>query len=843
MCGFHGTEPTEEILDLIRNHNLGSVILFSRNIETPEQTQQLTYKLQQAAKEAGHIRPLLIAVDQENGVVRRLGTSGTYLPGSMALGATDDEISASEVAAATAKELLALGINWNLAPVMDVNSNPLNPVIGVRSFGENPSMVSRLGRAQITAYQANRVATSIKHIPGHGDTATDSHLGIPVIDKDVKQLESLELIPFLEAIRESHPTSVMVGHISLPKIIQQVKQPASIAREVVTDLLRQKYQYEGVIITDCLEMDAVKESVGSARGAVMALQAGNDISMLSHTYSFQKNAFQLVHEAIEAGQLSEESLRASLDRVSQLKSRFLTWETSLQKQDLGIVGCEAHTKLSEKLYNAVPTIVCDKSNLLPLQLDDEQRILFLGAHVPLTLAIDSEPEPFNSMYDSILRRHKNTEYIIFNENTVLSKNQITEADMVIIGTANANLHPFQSNMVQLISKYTENLIVVAVINPYDLMAFSNHVGTYAVTYEYTPPAHEASIRLIFGEIKNGSKLPVTLFPLNAKNEPITVTVADFKSTEMELEKAYSLWNSVYKENWPLSFEKFNLILARMQNPRHFAVFKDNDDEQQMIGFAATQTIDSQGQLALLVVHPNYRRNGIGSRLHDRCLEAFSQERNTQQIMLGATYPRFFCGVPNDDRMGKEAQEFFQHRGYDMLGVVWDLKGDLSDYTVPGVIRERMKKEGIWIGPITTQEQAQEIIDLQKTDFPCWASTYQHHADLGDYQDLIVAKEGSSEGKLLGSLVLFTTQGSHRSRTDLVWTDESLFGKDSGGLACVGVATEQRGRGIGLGLVAYANQILHERGVRMSYVDWVELTEFYGRTGYQKWRSYQLGAKK
>ncbi|OAC99895.1 glycoside hydrolase family 3 protein [Mucor lusitanicus CBS 277.49] len=838
ICGFHGLEATEGILDLIRHHNLGSIIFFSRNIESPEQVQRLTHTLQTAAKKAGHVRPLLIAVDQENGVVRRLGSSGTYLPGSMALGAIDSTSAAYQVATATAKELLALGINWNLAPSMDVNNNALNPVIGVRSFGENPHLVAKLGLAQVEAYHRHHVATSIKHFPGHGDTATDSHLGVPVIDKSLHELEQTELVPFahcIEAQGDAHPTSVMIGHISLPQIIAEENRPACISSEIATDLLRKKLGYQGIIITDCLEMDAVKDTVGSARGAVMALQAGNDISMLSHTLSFQQDAFKFLGEAVQDGTLDEDALSASLDRVAALKDRFLTWDEALKKQDLADVGCKAHLELSERLYNKVPTVVRDQQQLLPIKPSQNDKILFLAADVPLTLAIDSETEPFNSMYDSLHRRHGNTEYIIFKQETPDLTDTIKSADIVIVGTANGNLHPFQADLVKLASLHAKKLIVIAVINPYDLMAFPS-ISTYLVTYEYTPPAHEAAIRLIFGEISQSSHLPVTI-PNNTGTQAAQEHWKITSYSDQDTKQAHNLWNCIYSKSWPLSFENFALVLSRLQKPRHFCVYT----QDALVGFAATQTIEKTGQLALLIVHPDYQNQGIGTRLNDHCLDLFRQE-GALRVMLGSSYPRFFCGVPDDDILGQQAQGFFSRRGYTLTQHVWDLMGDIRNYTIPAALTARMEKEGIWFGTIEPTEIG-DLIAFQKRYFEYWVSTYEHHAHLGDYQDLVVAREGDKNGNIVGSLILYTTEGSHGHRTDLIWTDDSLFTESSGGMACVGVATEERGRGIGIGLVAYANQTLKERGVNLSYVDWVELIDFYSRTGYQKWRSYRLGAMK
>lgn len=830
MCGFHGLEPTDGILHLIRNHNLGSIILFSRNIESPKQVQKLIHTLQTAAKEAGHERPLFIAVDQENGVVRRLGSSGTYLPGSMALGAIGSTSAAYQVATATSKELLTLGINWNLAPVMDVNNNPLNPVIGVRSFGQDPQLVSKLGIAQLKGYQKHGVVTSIKHFPGHGDTATDSHLGIPIIDKDISDLEEIELIPFRQAMDvkgEAYPTSVMMAHISLPRLIKEKNRPASISIEIVTELLRNQLDYKGIIITDCVEMDAIKDSVGCARGVVMALQAGNDMSMISHTFEFQQETFDLL--AKEMDSLNEKDIVASLHRVAMLKDRFLTWEESLDIKDLSTIGCKEHFELSDRLYNKVPTIVRDRQGILPIQPMQNEKILFLAAHVPLTLAIDSENEPFNSMYDSLCRRHCNTEYVIYREDSQDLSASISQADYVIIGTANGNLYPFQSKLVNLAQSIAKKLIVVAVINPYDLMSFSD-IDAYAVTYEYTPPAHEAFVRILFGEIiKNDNHLPVTI-PNTPNNHHSIFEIKEFTMDQMAL--VYQLWNTIFSNSWPLSLEKFSLILTRMEQGRHFYI----SNGTKVIGFAATQTITNSGQLGLLMVDPEYQGKGIGTMLNDHCLDLFT--RNGSNIMLGATYPRFFYGIPNE-----ETQGFFKRRGYSIANEdTWDLIGDLQGYEIPVALKTRIKKENIWFGTIEAKD-INDLFEFQEKYFDYWLSTYKHHAELGDYHDLLVAREGNEQGKIIASLILYTTAGSNENRSDLIWNHDSLFGKESGGMACVGVALEERGRGIGISIVAYANKMLSERGVKKSYVDWVELIDFYHRTGYQTWRSYKIATMK
>ncbi|HLL79961.1 MAG TPA: glycoside hydrolase family 3 N-terminal domain-containing protein, partial [Ktedonobacteraceae bacterium] len=219
MAGFHGTSPSPEILDLVQRHHVGSVLLFSRNIRDAEQVFELTARLQAAARDAGHRSPLLIALDQENGIVQRLGDAATIFPGNMALGATRSKELAFQVAQATGRELRALGINFNLAPVVDVNNNPANPVIGARSFGEDAQLVAGMGAAMVRGYREAGVIACLKHFPGHGDTAVDSHLALPTIPHSPDRLDALELVPFRSGM-QAGAESVMIAHVAFPSLGQ-----------------------------------------------------------------------------------------------------------------------------------------------------------------------------------------------------------------------------------------------------------------------------------------------------------------------------------------------------------------------------------------------------------------------------------------------------------------------------------------------------------------------------------------------------------------------------------------------------------------------------------------------
>nr|MBP7355585.1 beta-N-acetylhexosaminidase [Longilinea sp.] len=250
IIGFDGTTLTPELKAMITEYHVGGVILFARNVESPEQVARLCNDLQQAATESGH-PGLLIAIDQEGGRVARLTEAKgfTEFPGAMAIGATGSPDNARQVAAAMAAEMRAVGINVDFAPDLDVNNNPQNPVIGVRSYGSEPQQVAAFGTAAIEGLQAGGVLAFGKHFPGHGDTGTDSHVALPQVAHPLERLETVEFVPFEAAIR-ANVAGIMSAHVTFPAIDATPGTPANVSSKVLTDLLRQEMQFTGLVVTD-----------------------------------------------------------------------------------------------------------------------------------------------------------------------------------------------------------------------------------------------------------------------------------------------------------------------------------------------------------------------------------------------------------------------------------------------------------------------------------------------------------------------------------------------------------------------------------------------------------------
>ncbi|MFL5627447.1 MAG: beta-N-acetylhexosaminidase [Ktedonobacteraceae bacterium] len=525
MVGFWETVPSQEIIDLIQHYHVGSIILFSRNIQNLLQVFELTQSLQAIARAAGHRRPLLIAIDQENGNVRRLGQDATIFPGNMTLGAIGSEQVTYEVAQAAGRELKALGINMNLAPVADVNNNPANPAIGVRSFGEDPHEVARLTAAAVRGYRAAGVIATLKHFPGHGDTAIDSHLALPTIPSTLERLEAIELVPFRSGIEAGAP-SVMTAHIYLPHIMSHDVLPATISPAVIQGLLRERLGFTGVVISDCMEMNAITETVGAERGALMALQAGNDLVLVSHTHPLQKASFATIRAALENGELAPDVVRQAAERVLQLKDRYLSWDNLPTPSALADVGSAAHQQLRDRAYELSITLVRNQQALIPLHLAPHERILVLSQHNgAFSQAVDKY---FSLEYLAacIRRRHENVQAISapplptedeYQQQILQILQTAGEVDVIIMATVNANLDQQQAKMMQGLMQTGRRVIGIAVGTPYDLLAFPQ-LGTYLVTYEYSQPALDAVVRVLFGEIQAQGHLPVSLPGLYARGQ-------------------------------------------------------------------------------------------------------------------------------------------------------------------------------------------------------------------------------------------------------------------------------------------------------------------------------------
>jgi beta-N-acetylhexosaminidase len=508
LLSFRGTQPPADILARVRRGPLGGFTLFrSLNVVDPEQVRRLTAELQSAVPEAD--RPLLIATDQEGGQLMSLAES-TQFPGNMALGATGSADLARDVGFAIGRELAAVGVNVDYAPVCDVNSNPINPVVGVRSFGEDPQRVGSLAAAIVEGLQSAGVAATAKHFPGHGDTSSDSHYATPALNHDLDRLTSTELPPFVAAIRAGVKL-IMVGHVSLPQLTGQQDLPATLSRPIVHDLLRKQLGFDGVVVSDSIDMAALEQGPGAVVDAIAAAAADVDLLLMGPHTSNASAIEAGLTQATRRGLLSAAEMHDSARRVSNLK-KWLGRQAA--PPPLDTVGSSAHAALAETVAARSITLVRDGERLLPLRVGPDQRIAVVLPRLANLTPADTSSYVEHSLAEYVRGYHSAT--IAFETSADPSRAevddllaQLTPTDVMLIGTVNACAQPGQAALVNAVLRRGRSTIVAALRLPYDLAAFPS-AATYLCTYSVLAPSMKALAAVLFGAARAEGKLPVTI---------------------------------------------------------------------------------------------------------------------------------------------------------------------------------------------------------------------------------------------------------------------------------------------------------------------------------------------
>ena len=347
IVGFEGTKPSREVLTMIRKYQVGGVILFKRNIESLPQLIRLTRELQKSSAP----NSLFIGIDQEGGRVSRLSPEFTIFPSMDHLGRLDDVALTYQVGEATARELKAVGIQLNFAPVLDIHSNPKNPVIGDRAFGDDPDLVCKHGLALIMGHEDNGVLPCGKHFPGHGDTRTDSHKTLPRVDHSLERLLDFEMKPFQHAVA-NRLEAIMTAHVLYSRLDPET--PASLSANIITNILRQGMRFDGLVISDDLEMKAISDHYPVGEAAVRAIAAGSDIVLVCRDFGRQVEAYEGLFNAWKSGKLSDDRLTLSLRRIFRLKEKYVGLIPPVPKLNKAreIVGQEAHRRILSKITEA-----------------------------------------------------------------------------------------------------------------------------------------------------------------------------------------------------------------------------------------------------------------------------------------------------------------------------------------------------------------------------------------------------------------------------------------------------------------------------------------------------------
>ena len=497
--------------ELVAKYRVGGIIYFTwaHNTRTPHQIADLSNGIQKASLDLPRGLPLLISTDQEHGIVARVGKPATLFPGAMAIGAGGSRTDARTLGRISGAELHAIGIRQDYSPDADVNVNPANPVIGVRSFGADPEAVAGLVAAEVKGYQGSGVAATAKHFPGHGDTAVDSHFGFPVITHSREVWQSLDAVPFRAAVRAGID-SIMTAHIMVPAL-DDSGDPATLSHPILTGILRGELGYDGVVVTDSLGMEGVRQKYGDDRVPVLALKAGVDQLLNPPSLDIAWNA---VLNAVRGGELTEARLDESILRVLRLKAKLKLLDDPYVTA-AGVdrtVGTTAHLKAAARIADRTTTLLLNHHKLLPLSRRTHKNVLVVGADPASPSGTDGPPTTVLAAALTELGFAATA----LSTGTAPSAATIARAvaaahgaDAVVVGTYNVTATGSQKSLVTQLIATGVPVVAVAIRNPYDVAQLQD-VGAMVASYSWTDVELRAAARVIAGKVAPRGRLPVAV---------------------------------------------------------------------------------------------------------------------------------------------------------------------------------------------------------------------------------------------------------------------------------------------------------------------------------------------
>ena len=515
IVGFPGKTVPNSLRNTVKEKRFGNFIYFGENVEKNLGVAAMSNQIQDLVLDEVGI-PAFIAMDHEGGMVVRFTENATHFIGNMGLAATGNALNAYNVGKYSGMELRHYGVNLNFAPVMDVNNNPQNPVIGVRSFSDDPEVVSSYGINLIKGYSEANVLTTAKHFPGHGDTVVDSHYGLPKINHNKERLYEIELAPFIDAINAG-VDSIMSAHIIFSAFDNEL--PATLSYKVLTELLREELGFGGLIITDEMRMQAIRDNFGVAEAGIMALKAGADMLLYAESTSTSVEAYNGVLNAIKAGEISEARIDESVYRVIKTKIKYGLFEDNQAKLNLDSEKFNEHYEFNRNLVESSITLA--KGNVD--WFNKEKSTLLISTKAtrhPLLpgYSINTDANSFANVGSKYLDDEGATNVRSYVIGTSLKSSDINNIkniaknyEQVVIAVENVT--STQANLINELGKEVDNLVVVALRNPYDYLVYEN-INNYICTYGYFSDAVFSVFDLLLGKFEATGKLPVKVNGLN-----------------------------------------------------------------------------------------------------------------------------------------------------------------------------------------------------------------------------------------------------------------------------------------------------------------------------------------
>lgn len=810
MMGFEGTEVTPQIRTLIEDHHLGAILLSTKNMKSARETANLVQELQTIAHQAGHLVPLIIALDQENGGVNSLFDEDyiCQFPSAMGMAATGSLELAYEVANATAKELSAVGVNMIMGPCLDVLTNARYQPLGVRATGDDPQEVSQYGIAAMNGYKDAGLASCGKHFPSYGNLDfLGSSLDMPIITETLEQLSLGALVPFRNAIREGMD-SIMVGGCAIANAGMNVMH-ACLSDQVVDDLLRNDLGFNGVVVSECLEMEALSHDIGVRGGTVMAVEAGCDLVLLCRSYSVQREAIAGLKLGLENDMISRERINLSLKRVLRVKSQCTSWAKALNPPGISHLTSlhPGHLALSTKAYDNSITIMRDKGHLLPLSNsyseDDDDLLLLTPLVKPLpastaTLghenAKSTNNESEKSHKSSIMsgegvfrelgralarQRHGRLLHTSYTANGVrpVHENLINRAGTIIIITADATRNLYQNGFTKHVAMMCsmlssagkkKSLIVVSVSSPYDF-AMDKSIGTYVCTFDFTETAMKALVRALFGDFVPQGTLPGTLRKSRKVQKSRQHWLVESYNRDRDARGLQALIKSIEKTTPPNqqsalsgatagSFEMPPVANHNSLEESHYVV--RNSSTQALFGFCSTSYLPSThtGTISTLFVDPSKRNLSIGHSLHQRALRHLLLKPNITHLQLGSTLPAIYLGIPMSDLTeGARLKRWFATNGWDVLSprfLYTLIIRNVSIWTPPegllGTIQRLSLQFDLIQGP---SNAATQVLDFVQTHSSPEIHSIYNLAIMDNRCCGIVRAKSPIDGSLVGTIII------------------------------------------------------------------------------------------
>ncbi|KAF5657797.1 beta-n-acetylhexosaminidase [Fusarium heterosporum] len=809
IMGWDGTEVTPQIRTLIEDHHLGSIILTAKNLKSAQQTAELVQELQTIAKNSGHLQPLLIALDQENGGVNSLFDEDyvCQFPSAMGVAATGRADLAYEVTKATATEISACGVNLMLGPVLDVLNNARYQPLGVRATGDDPQEVSQYGLAALRGIRDAGIASCGKHFPSYGNlNFLGSNLDVPIITQTLEELSISALVPFRNAVASGKLDAMFIGGCGISNPSMNVSH-ACLSDQVVDELLREELGFNGVAISECLEMEALSHELGVQNGVIMAVEAGCDLVLLCRAYDVQLEAIKGLKLGYENGIVTKERIFTSLRRVLKLKSSCTSWEKALNPPGISLLSQlhPSHLALSLSAYDDSITVIRDKEKLLPLTASmrpGEELLLLTPLVKPLPAssltkkllaakdnqsqaegphemwahndgrdrrAILSGEGVFREFGKSLARaRNEKLLHTSYTANGVrpVHENLIHRASCIIIVTADANRNLYQAGFTKHVDMMCsmmrtrgqkKQLIVVAVSSPYDF-AMDKSIGTYLCTFDFTENALHALARTLVGDITPRGTLPGTLRKSKKVLKSRQHWLVEEYSSGRDAAGLNDLLRAVHRASAPdLQFLRTTAAASFQLNnsnivEAHFVV--RNSSTNALYGFAATYFVHGVGVLGGVFVDPTKRDVSIGRSLHRRALRGLLQRRGIKQVQIGSAFPGVFLGIPIDVEVST-IKDWFANSGWDVQfprRVLNMVIQDLANWSAPEGLSQSIQRAGISFDLIHDLDNADGVLShVRAHASPEVLELYRHALSETQSSGIVRAKDAT--GTLLGTVIV------------------------------------------------------------------------------------------